>query len=225
MKKINRKDFDLLQDEYMINQAQVKTIIGRYINQRNFAIGFAVISLIIASVLMFYSLQIAKQTKVVDKIVFKEDGSGGLTMIGAVNDHLQVKSKVYIGNQLSEYLVGMYSIPTDLNQKKYNVAKVKMMTSADYFSNTLQTKLHDMYKTSGNQVVEVYPNTISEIYKNVWQITWTKLVNNTKVGDFQTNITFVQTDIGDSTELIKLNPLGILVTNVSTQERQEREKE
>jgi type IV secretory pathway component VirB8 len=216
MKKLSdkeQKEFDLLQNEFLVNQEYVKNQIRSVQKQRNFALFFAAFVMLLSMVVVIISVNAASEAKHVDKVVFKEDGSGGLTYIGMATSKLDVKQTNYIRNQLLEYVNALYSIPTDQNQRQYNAYKVQFMTSVDYYSKYPQIVLKDNYINHGTELV-------GQVSPGVWEVDWSKFVNQAKVHDYKTMITFKQTDISTGgTEIDRFNPLGIVVTNIDTQER------
>ena len=219
MKKVNHSEFDLLQNEYIVNQGQVKSLIGKYIKQRNFAF-IVMFVVIIASIgITMIALQVAGEAKKVDKVVFKEDGTGGLTYLGLPDSKLKVGNQLYISNQMVEYVTALYSIPTDRNQRQYNILKVQWMTNVQYFNQYPQPLLIEAYNKHGAQLIIASSTLSGENTTGVWEVDWTKTVDGAKVGDFRTLITFKQTDNINGSPAYLYNPLGIVVTGIATQQR------
>ena len=219
MKKINQSEFELLQNEYIVNQGQVKSLIGKYIKQRNFAFIVMLVVIIVSGIIVYSSLQIAGEAKKVDKVVFKEDGSGGLTYLGLSNSKLEIDKKMYISNQIVEYVAALYSIPSDKDKREFNVAKVQWMTDIQYFAKYPQPLLIEAYTKNGTQLIVVATSLSGEVSKDVWEVDWTKTIDGVKIGNFRTLITYKQTDKLSGSQAYLYNPLGIIVTSIDTQQR------
>lgn len=220
MKQINNKEFDLIQNEYYLNQKQIKSQISMYLQQRNMAMIFAITCILISIALCFYGMTIAHEAKKVEKIVFKEDGTGGLTIVGFANSNNNFNEKKYIPSQLVDYINALYSIPIDIQQRKYNISKVQLMTENNYFHHNLKMFLVNNYKENGTQSVSVRVNLISEIGSNIWQVDWQKLINNQPEAYYKTTISISINNIDNINSLVLLyNPLGILINNVNTVSR------
>lgn len=219
MKKINQSEFDLLQNEYIVNQGQVKSLIGKYIKQRNFAFIVMLVVIIASGIIVYSSLQIAGEAKKVDKVVFKEDGSGGLTYLGLSNAKLEVDKKMYISNQIVEYVSALYSIPSDKDKREFNVTKVQWMTDIQYFAKYPQPLLIEAYTKNGTQLIVVATSLSGEVSNGVWEVDWTKTIDGVKIGDFRTLITYKQTNKLSGSQAYLYNPLGIIVTSIDTQQR------
>lgn len=222
MKKLNdemKKEFDLIQNEYFVNQNQIRSQIEVFIRQRNLAIIFSILCLFISTGIVTKSLFIAGEAKKIDKVVFKEDGSGGITYLGVVNNGIQINFKKYILNQLSEYVTALNTVPKTDDMKQYNVYKVQYMTEVKYYP-MLQSYLRDLYTKNVNNEVSIKITSVGEVTKGVWELDWTQYINGTVSGNWKTMITFKQLDNNDDNTLImQYNPLDIAVTNVENSQR------
>lgn len=220
MKKLDKQvinEIDLVNNEYYITQNQVRSQFQILIKQRNMAIYFAIFIMILSFVICFKALLISQEAKKVDKIVFKEDGIGGITYVGIVNNTLKVNENKYLANQLVEYLYALYSVPLDDDTKKRNVAKVQMMTDVNYYNNIKQI-MKDLYIKGEN--VSVKLSLVTKISNNLYSIDWDKFINNVNVGSYKTLIAFKQIQVQDETQqILQYNPLDIIITNIQTDQR------
>ena len=224
MKKFNfdkMSEREIIENEYIINQGQVRSREGTILRQRNFfAVGFLIEAVAIVG-LAFLATTIADEKKQVDKLVYKEDGSGGLTYVGMVNDKLKIESSIYAANQLMEYLTALYSIPQDNTTRQMNVARAQLMTASDYWVQYPQPYLRDNYANKGGDIVTVNVTAVSHPAPNQYVYDWTKYINSKPVDDEKTTITYVQVEDGSSIDILRqrYNPLNIAVTNVETIQR------
>lgn len=222
MKKLNedvKNEFELLQNEYIVNQKQVKGQLAIFARQRNYGIIFGISCLVLSIGIVFKSLSIAGEAKKIDKVVFKEDGTGGLTYIGMVNNTMQVNLKKYINNQLQEYVTALYSVPTDRDLRQHYVSKVQLMTNVNYYP-IIQAIFKEEYTKNVSDVITIKINAIGEVSKGVWEIDWTQYKNSNNSGSWKSLITFNQVqDANDDVQIMQFNPLSIAVTNVNTSPR------
>ena len=209
----------LLQDEYIINHQHFKRQLITYIKQRNYAIMFAIFCVVLSFAIVYKSLIIANEGKKIEKIVFKEDGTGGLTYMGIVNNGIQINTKKYIANQLQEYVVAMNSVPISHDMREYNISKVQFMTDVIYW-NSLQKNIKDNYLANNGKLVSIKITTVAEISKNIWAIDWTQYVDDANTGSFKSIITFNQViNKNNDTLAMAYNPLDLAITHIENNSR------
>lgn len=215
MKIEEQKQFDLLQNEFIVNQRQVKTQIQKYKVISIIAVICTFLFMILSVIIVYEAIQITGAAKKVDKLVFKEDGSGGLTFMGMASNQLDIKNTHYIDAQMIEYVKALYSIPTDKDARQYNAYKVQYMTTTDYYAKYPQTILAENYTKNSENLVTVKVTTVGQVH-GVWEVDWIKSKNNESGVIYKSLITFKQVDTGNNVEINYYNPLGIAITNIET---------
>ena len=219
-----QSEFDLLQNEYIVNQKQVKSQLAIFARQRNLACVFGILCLFISIGILIGAMVIAHEAKKIDKVVFKEDGTGGLTYLGNVNNSIALDPKRFINSQLDEYITALYSVPPEHELRQYYTNKVISMTDVNYYSQQIKAIFQDAYVKHSSDTITIKISSIGEVAKGVWEIDWTQFNNNNKSGDYKTNVTFNQVtelnnDNLNDAQMMQLNPLNIAITNVNTFQR------
>ena len=122
------KDFVLQQQTFIANQNQYRSIVAKYIKERNLACLIALIMFVAMLASVSVCVILAQQAKV-QAVIFNQDGQ----FIGIPNVKTQINNEAIIANQLIAYVTGIYSVPADSVSKQNNVTKVVTMTGDIYF--------------------------------------------------------------------------------------------
>lgn len=207
-------DFEVQQDIFIANQNQYRSIVARYIKERNLAYLVAVIMFMLALVGLTYAIYMAHSTRI-RALIFDKDGQ----YIGEPNLKTKINDKAFIVSQLADYITYLYSVPSDEVSKEHYVMRVVAMTDANYFrSQILPIIRQNLLKYPSTQVV-VKVNSIVPTSDGEWIIDFSSLIADHKVGDYKTVLHYRQDFNLDTAAKMINNPLGIYITSLDTQER------
>ena len=207
------KDFVLQQQIFIANQNQYRSIVAKYIKERNLACLIALIMFVAMLGAVSVCVILAQQAKV-QAIIFNQDGQ----FIGIPNVKTQINNEAIIANQLIAYVTGIYSVPADSVSKQNNVTKVVTMTGDVYFdAHVLPIIKQNLLKYRDTQV-EVKVTYIKPM-NGVWNIEFDTYTATTRLSSYVTKISYTQDLNLDTTEKMFNNPLGIYVTSIETGER------
>lgn len=147
--------------------------------------------------------------------IFKEDGSGGLTAMGIVNQEMHVNQQM-VANQIASFIIGLREVPTSVEIKKRYVTRVQMMSTQALFHNVLAKMLKDSYMNAGNNEVLITIKSIIPLSKNTWELSWVENnTNNNNLGEYKATISIeLSKEFKNSSSLI-YNPIGLVVTDIN----------
>lgn len=216
-----RKEFDLLESNYLVTREQVKREHADYKKQRNIMFGVLAIVMLLSCFNTYFALETSREAKRIQTVVYQDDGSGGITVMRSLQASANLKidkEKLtsYTRNQLSEYLRALYSVPNSKEMRQENVYKVLYMTQKLYYDQVPRQVFKGSFNPDAKGVTTIEIRTASLVNSNVWQLNWTKKLNGDEIGKFKTWVTFKQEDI-ENLVIANYNPLGIVVTNIDTQ--------
>jgi len=123
-------DFYQNQNTFIANQNQYRSIVAKYIKERNNAYVIAIVMFIVTMLAIASTVYLATQSRV-QAVIFNQDGQ----FIGIPNIKTKINDKAMITNQIAEYIIDLYSVPADITTKEHNVTKVVSMTDSNYFNN------------------------------------------------------------------------------------------
>jgi type IV secretory pathway TrbF-like protein len=207
------KDFILLQETFIANQNQYRSIIAKYIKERNLAYIVALVLFIVMIISIAITAYLATQAKV-QAVIFNQDGQ----FVGIPNLKTKINNEAIIANQLVEYIRGVYAVPADSISKERNVAKVVTMTDEAYFNaHVLPIIRQNLLKYKDTQV-EVKVTYIKPV-EGVWNVEFDTYAGTTRLSSYVSRISFRQDLNLDTNEKILNNPLGIYVTSIDTGEK------
>ncbi len=207
------KDFVLQQQTFIANQNQYRSIVAKYIKERNLACLIALIMFVAMLASVSVCVILAQQAKV-QAVIFNQDGQ----FIGIPNVKTQINNEAIIANQLIAYVTGIYSVPADSVSKQNNVTKVVTMTGDIYFdAHVLPIIKQNLLKYRDTQV-EVKVTYVKPM-NGVWNIEFDTYTATTRLSSYVTKISYTQDLNLDTTEKMFNNPLGIYVTSIETGER------
>ena len=207
-------DLKMLDNTYIANEKHYKSIIGKYITQRNASIGINIVLLVVILILSLNYINIASQPKF-KSMIFDKKGS----YLGVALSEVRTNDELLIKGALTDYITFLYAAPQDPDTRKYFVRKVASMTSGKYFDDVVSQIMKDNYTKFPIQSITItIQNDPIPTSKNVWQIDWISTIDGKKNVYYKSVITFaVSKDISDIDRMT--NPLGLLVTNILTQEK------
>jgi type IV secretory pathway TrbF-like protein len=208
------KEFELLQNTFIANQNQYRDIVSKYIKERRNAYIVAIVMFFLALAAVIVAVITSGQVRV-QAMIFDKDGQ----YIGAPNVKTTINDKAILVNQLSEYITFLYSVPGDLNTKKYNVTKVVAMTDSNYFSKVVLPIIKDNLTKYQDTQVMVKVNSIIPLGDNRWTIEFSTYVADHLTDSYKTILSYKQDLNLDSPSKMINNPLGIYITSLETQEK------
>ncbi len=146
-------------------------------------------------------------------VVYREDASGGLTLVGIPNKALKADNGM-ISNQLRGYIQALREVPLSNALRQRNVHTVKLMTLNTLFSAQIAPMMRDEYANIGMSEQLILIRSAMPISKNIWQVEWDETKDGKKVGRYKANIEFttLQGNFKDPDERM-YNPLGIRITD------------
>ena len=199
-----------IENRYFDNRKDWNEIYGKEKADKVMWRMFALLELI-PMVLCIGGMIYASQLPSVVPFLFKEDASGGITALGIPNQVMKVDNRV-IANQLSLFVITLRQVPNSIEIRSKYVSRVKAMSTAPLFHNTLAPMLKDEYSSAGTGTVSVQVTTILPIDKNTWQVDWLEYKNGAQSGKFKATINYIRNTAKykDPSELI-WNPLDIIV--------------
>jgi type IV secretory pathway TrbF-like protein len=207
------KDFVLLQETFIANQNQYRSIVAKYIKERNLACIVAIIMFIVLLTSIAVSVSLASQAKV-QAVIFNQDGQ----FIGIPNVKTKINEEAIIANQLVDYIKGVYSVPADSMSKLQSITKVVAMTDETYFNAHLQPIIKQNLLKYKDSQVEVKITYIKQI-NGVWDIEFDTYAATSRLNSYISKISFRQDLNLDTGEKMLNNPLGIYVTSIETGEK------
>ncbi len=156
----------------------------------------------------------AAQLPDVVPLVYREDASGGLIMVGIPNRALKPDSGA-LTNQLSGYIRSIREVPLSEGLRQRNIRLVKRLSTSQLFTNNIAPMMRDEYGIvgMGEQLIDI--RSAIPLNNHLWQIDWEEYKNSKPVGRFKANIDFTLTkgDFKDP-EARMYNPFGIVVKDV-----------
>ncbi len=206
-------DFYQNQNTFIANQNQYRSIVAKYINERNKAYIVAIVMFGIAMMAIASTVYLATQAKV-QALIFNQDGQ----FIGVPNVKTRINDKAIITNQIAEYIIDLYSVPADTATKEHNVTKVVSMTDSNYFNNYVLPIIKQNLLKNRDTQVTVKINNIILTNTGEWSVDYSTWVADRKTDSFKTLVNYRQDLDLDKPEKILNNPLGIFVTSLETQE-------
>lgn len=146
-------------------------------------------------------------------VVYREDASGGLTLVGIPNKALKADNGM-ISNQLRGYIQALREVPLSNALRQRNVHTVKVMTLNTLFSAQIAPMMRDEYANIGMSEQLILIRSAMPISKNIWQVEWDETKDGKKIGRYKANIEFttLQGSFKDPDERM-YNPLGIRITD------------
>ncbi|MFN8771025.1 MAG: VirB8/TrbF family protein [Neisseriaceae bacterium] len=202
-----------VENTYIANQNHYKSILGKYITQRNVSIGFNLIFLVIIAILSLNLIDIAHQPKY-KAMIFDKKGS----YLGVPLTETRTDSEILIKASLEDYITFLYSAPQDQDARTFFVRKVASMTSAKYFDNTVSDIIKSNYTSFPTQSTTITIQDSLPIGKNVWQIDWIRTIDGKTNVYYKSTLSFtINNDVTDKDRIT--NPNGIWITNIMTQEK------
>jgi type IV secretion system protein VirB5 len=175
---------------------------------------FALLELI-PMILCICGMIYAAQLPDVVPLVFKEDASGGIQVVGIPNRALKVDNGV-IANQLAEFVQALRQVPTSDEMRRRNVHRVKMMADPKLFNNQLATMMKDEYSEigTGEQLINI--TSILPLDKGLWEIDWVETKNGVISGKYKTTINYTRNQLPTkNAELLLWNFAGIVVKDIN----------
>ena len=175
---------------------------------------FGFINMLITLIAVVGLIYVAQLPSIVPYL-FKEDAFGGITALGIPNTVMKVDNRI-IANQLATFITNLRQVPSTDDIRKTYVHRVKMMSVAELFQNTLAPMLKDEYALMGTGTLEISITTVLPISLGLWEIDWVESKNGTQTGKFKATLHFTRSTAlaKDPNELI-WNPLGIMVKDIS----------
>jgi type IV secretory pathway TrbF-like protein len=209
-------DFYQNQNTFIANQNQYRSIVAKYIKERNNAYVIAIVMFIVTMIAIASTVYLATQSRV-QAVIFNQDGQ----FIGIPNIKTKINDKAMITNQIAEYIIDLYSVPADITTKEHNVTKVVSMTDSNYFNNYVLSIIKQNLLKNRDTQVTVKINSIVLTNTGEWSIDYSTWVGDHKTDSFKTLVNYRQDLNLDKPEKILNNPLGIFVTSLETQELME----
>ncbi|MBY0379354.1 MAG: type IV secretion system protein [Burkholderiales bacterium] len=207
------KDFVLLQETFIANQNQYRSIVAKYIRERNLAYMVATIMFIVMLISVGITTYLSTQAKV-QAVIFNQDGE----FIGIPNVRVRINNEAIIANQLIAYISGVYGVPADAISKEQSVTKVVSMTDDAYFNSHVLPIIRGNLLNYKDQQVEVRVTYIKPV-DGIWNIDFDTYSGTTRLKSYTSRINFRQDLNLDNNEKILNNPLGIYVTSIETGEK------
>lgn len=201
------------QNTFIANQNQYRSIVAKYIKERNNAYIIAVVMFGITMIAIASTVYLATQAKV-QALIFNQDGQ----FIGIPNVKTKINDKAIITNQIAEYIIDLYSVPADTTTKEHNVTKVVSMTDPNYFNNYVLPIIKQNLLKNRDTQVTVKINNIVPTNSGEWSVDYSTWIGDRKTDSFKTLVNYRQDLNLDKPEKILNNPLGIFITSLETQE-------
>ena len=203
-----------LENPYLQNRKDWNEIIGKERMNTSMWRMFALLELI-PMILCIAGMIYAAQLPDVIPFLFKEDASGGITALGVPSQEIKVDNRM-IANQLSLFIITLRQVPISKEIRSNYVKRVKMMSTASLFTNTLAPMLTDKYLSAGAGAISVAISTVMPVGHNTWEIDWVEYKNGVSAGKFKATINYIRDNIKfkDPTVLI-WNPLDIIVKDIN----------
>lgn len=207
------KDYSEIQNTFIANQNQYRSILTKYVKERNVAYLIALVMFIVMLLSVGITTYLATQIKV-QAIIFNQDGQ----FIGIPNTKVSINNELIVANQLVSFISSIYEVPLDQASKQHNITKILSMTDEHYFTNHLLPIIKDNFINYKDQQVEVRVTYIKPI-NNIWNIDFDTYMANTKLKSYSSRISFKQDLNLDTNDKMLNNPLGIYITNIETGEK------
>lgn len=193
----NRKDWNEINGKEKSNAAMWKMFALLQLGVTALAVGG-----------MIYAAQLPD----VVPLVFKEDASGGVQVVGIPNKAFQVDNGV-IANQLASFVEAVRQVPTSEELRKRNVHLVKMMSSPNLFNNQLVKMLEDEYSAigSGEQLINI--TSVLLISQDQWEVSWDETRNGVLSGRYKATIIYNRSQMPTKqAEQLLWNFAGIMIS-------------
>ena len=175
---------------------------------------FALLQIIVTA-LAVGGMIYASQLPDVVPMVFREDASGGVQLVGIPNRILKVDNGM-IANQLAIFIEDLRQVPSSDDMRKRYVHQVKMMSTQTLFNKQLRPMLTDEYTSigSGEQLVEI--KTILPMGKNLWEVEWIETRDGAQTGRYKATIEYTRNQIPTkNSEELLWNFSGLMVTDIN----------
>ncbi len=180
---------------------------------RSMGFFFGVFGLTIGAICCAGMIFIGSKSKFVP-MVFIADSHGGLVYSGVVTDTLKINQPM-LANQLADYIVSLRQIPQDMELKNQYMRKVKMMSTADLFTNTVIPMIQDRYMANVGKTVKISVKNIIPIGKSTWQLDWEEKIGELPANRFKGTLTFTLNPKIVDPAVLLYDPLGIVVSDIN----------
>ncbi|MCC2624354.1 MAG: Conjugal transfer protein [Burkholderiales bacterium] len=174
---------------------------------------FGVFGLTIALICSCGMIYIGSKSKYIP-MVYMADAHGGLTYSGVATDVLKITQPM-LANQLKDYIVDLRQIPQDTELKSQYMRKVKMMSTAELFTNSIIPTVKDRYIANTGKTVKVTIKNVLPISKNTWQVDWEEQSGDLPADKFKGTITFTLNQNIEDPAVLLYDPLGIVVSDIN----------
>lgn len=199
-----------IESPYLDNRKDWNEIVGKAKADANMWRMFGLINMFITLVSVLGMIYAAQLPDMVP-FLFKEDASGGVTALGVPNQIMKVDNRI-VANQLSLFVITLRQVPNSVEIRTKYVARVKAMSTAQLFHNTLAPMLKQEYATAGSGTVSVQITTVLPLDTNTWEVDWIEYKNGAPAGKFKATMNYTRNNAKykDPSELI-WNPLDIII--------------
>lgn len=156
----------------------------------------------------------ASQLPDVVPMVYREDASGDLTLVGIPNKALKADNGA-ITNQLGAYVTAIREVPLSEGLRSRNISIAKQFSSTQVWETNIAQMMLDEYKTVGMGEQLIVFKSALPISDHIWQLEWKEYKNGKYTASFKANIDFtiVKGSFKNPEDRMH-NPFGLVVKDM-----------
>ena len=156
----------------------------------------------------------AAQLPDVVPMVYREDASGGLTLVGIPNKVLKPDNGA-ITNQLAAYITAVREVPLSEGLRSRNISIAKQFSSTQVWEANIAPMMLDEYKAVGMGEQLITFKSALPINNHIWQLEWKEYKNGKYTATFKANIDYTVSKGSFKNPDDRMhNPYGIVVKDM-----------